>query len=168
MINIEDSIKFLNAINELSLDTLLSNEKTEKTINDIKDSINNENKAYIAGLLYHKLMNIVQGIIKDENINFIIENIISIYGSLNFNDKDIFILELRYKLIINRKNSIGKILLEKELVELLNNTSCNLQNIEKLYDLYKEIASYGIRLEMKQLTQTAIEKLNTLNKEINI
>lgn len=65
MINIEDSIKFLNAINELSLDTLLSNEKTEKTISDIKDSINNENKAYIAGLLYHKLMNIAQKIIKD-------------------------------------------------------------------------------------------------------
>lgn len=93
---------------------------------------------------------------------------IYIYSSLDFKDKDTFILELKYIKLINRKVYNDSTLVEKKILELLDNIPFGSSSTEKIFNLCQEIGTYGIRTEMKQLTQKAIEKLNKLNEETNL
>lgn len=166
--DIGKNINLLAIIDKLDLEILSDKNKTQEIINEIKSNIIEENKDYISNLLYSKLIILIEKVIKHEPIDSIISNMEYIYGAVKSYEKDILSLELKYRIFINRKLYSDSTLIEKNILELLDNISFNLNSTEKIFNLCQEIATYGIKVEMRQVTQKALEKLNKLNEETNL
>lgn len=166
--DIGKNINLLAIIDKLDLEILSDKNKTQDIINKIKSNIIEENKEYMSNLLYSKFITLSKKIVKNDLMNSIINNMEYICDTLKFNDKDILVLELRYRIFVNRKLHSDSTLIEKNILELLDNIPFNLNSTEKIFNLCQEIASYGIRSEMRQVTEKAIEKLNKLSEETNL
>lgn len=164
-------VNIINTINCINVDILNNREETEAVVNNLNKSLTNDldidSKMAYFDTINSKLIDIINENKESSSFNDIYRNIEYVYTNTNFENKNIYLLNLKFRIIIYKYHNSKNVLKEK-LLDLLNSElNSGLQYNEKTFNIYKSIALYCIRTGIDEVAKLAIDKINETNWEAN-
>lgn len=164
-------INWINIINELNADKLLEKKETEKIVNELKEiligDLTVDSRETFADVLNSKLLDILYQSRESKDLETVSESIEYLYTSLNLDDRNLFLLNLKFR-TISCKYFSNQEVLESKILKLLNDTNdLYIPYNEKSFNIYKSIAIYAVRNKLKEVVKLAINIMNKINQGVS-